>query len=116
MVALLRSAGELAAGQDGEAVLACPVCNPDGEGPGIEGCEGCGGNGSFELTESADEYVDSGIWQCIQLADLAKKGCLPVVGGSLDQANSFLVACRLVWSEQARIRDALEARALKGLK
>ena len=124
MVALLASAGELSgldgrggeAGPGGEAVLACPVCNADGEGPGEEGCEGCDGSGVFGLTESVDEFVSADIWQCINLADLAKRGTMPVAGGSLDQANSFLAACRLVWNEQARIRDALEARALKGLK
>jgi len=36
----------------------------------------------------------------IQLADFAKQGMLPVPGGTLSQTQSFLTACRFLWSEE----------------
>jgi len=37
----------------------------------------------------------------IELADFAKKGSFPIVGGTLDQSQSFLAASRFFWSEEA---------------
>lgn len=38
----------------------------------------------------------------IELADFAKDGAFPVAGGTLDQSQSFLVACRYLFNEDAK--------------
>ena len=38
----------------------------------------------------------------IELADYAKNGLFPVSGGALEQSQSFLAACRFLWSEDNR--------------
>ena len=49
-------------------------------------------------------WVGSEIWELLQYADLYKQGLAPVAGGALDQAASFLAACRLIWGLQARYK------------
>jgi len=41
----------------------------------------------------------------IELADFAKEGSFPVAGGTLDQAQSFLIACRYLFSEDSRAEN-----------
>jgi len=36
----------------------------------------------------------------VEAADLARKGLLPLPGGTLDQTQAFLSACRAVWADE----------------
>jgi len=74
-------------------VLECPSC-------GGRGCEGCDG-GEWALTSCPREFVDAELWEVIGYAELYRKGCPPVAGGSLDQTRWFVQASRLIWAEEA---------------
>jgi hypothetical protein len=53
----------------------------------------------LQITECPQRIIDVETHGFIELADYAKKGLFPVNGGALDQAQSFLAACRFLWSE-----------------
>ena len=36
----------------------------------------------------------------IEAADLARKGLMPIAGGTLDQTQAFLAGCRAVWADE----------------
>tara|TARA_R100000152_G_C6781949_1_gene217713 strand:- start:3322 stop:3471 length:150 start_codon:yes stop_codon:yes gene_type:complete len=38
----------------------------------------------------------------IELADYAKNGAFPIMGGVLEQSQSFLSACQFLWSEDSK--------------
>lgn len=46
------------------------------------------------------DYVTEDVIQMIEYAGLFKKGLPPIAGGTLDQAKNFLIAARMVFSEQ----------------
>ena len=75
-------------------VIACPIC-------GEVGCDACNETGYYELTECPSKMI-SDVVSFIRFADLFHKGCPPVDGGALDQANWFLDA-----SSQLKNDDAL---------
>jgi len=76
--------------------MQCTAC--DGRD---ENCERCGGWGTEKITDCPRKIIDQQTWRLLQLADFAEKGCFPVSGGVLEQSDSFLSACRMVWSETA---------------
>lgn len=49
-------------------------------------------------------WIGREIWELLEYAALYKRGLAPVAGGALDQAESFLAGCRLIWSLQARYK------------
>lgn len=75
--------------------IACPTCD------GI-GCDVCGVEGWVKITECPRKIVDRDTMNFIELADFAKDGAFPVAGGTLDQSQSFLVACRYLFNEDAK--------------
>jgi NADPH-dependent 7-cyano-7-deazaguanine reductase QueF-like protein len=67
---------------------------------GGTGCEECQDTGRIEITQCPLEIITPDIWEVIELAQLYEKGLPPVAGGALDQANIFVDACRMIWSEE----------------
>lgn len=61
------------------------------------------------LTGCPLEAVSDDVWSALELAGLARKGHLPVAGGTLDQTQSFLAAARRIWTEEDRWRADLLA-------
>lgn len=43
----------------------------------------------------------------LDLAELFRRGCPPIPGGSLDQVNQFVEAARFVWRDAAYWRSKL---------
>jgi hypothetical protein len=85
--------------------MECPGC-------GGEGCTLCGGSGVMTVDQCPLLVIDRETLDVIELAEFAAKGHFPVAGGVLDQAHSFLAACRFVWAEEAywkRVTDPLNA-------
>ncbi len=78
----------------------CPVC-------GGAGCDECEGEGRWELTGCPLEFVGEDVWELLDFAELYKKGCPPVAGGSLDQTHWFNEAARFVWREESYWRAKL---------
>lgn len=80
--------------------MQCVVC--DGRG-----CKECGNVGNQDLTGCPKEQVTSDIWELLDYADMYKKGLPPVQGGVLDQAFSFVQACRFVWYVEEYVKKKL---------
>ena len=53
------------------------------------------------VTECPLDCVTDETWSVIELAGMYKKGLPPVSGGSLDQLQMFISACRLIWKDAA---------------
>jgi hypothetical protein len=51
-------------------------------------------------------YAGSESFEVLTFAELAREGLPPVHGGALDQSQSFIQACRMIW-------PALEAEKAK---
>lgn len=75
--------------------IACPTCDE-------HGCSECDEEGWIRITQCPKTIVDREIMSFIELADYAKNGLFPVSGGALEQSQSFLAACRFLWSEDNR--------------
>jgi len=78
--------------------IACPTCDE-------AGCQECDGEGWVQITECPRSMVCRETMEFIELADFAKEGSFPVAGGTLDQAQSFLIACRYLFSEDSRAEN-----------
>lgn len=72
-------------------------------------CTACHGKGYEVVTSCPRRLVaaDPMVGWVVDLAEMARKGAWPVAGGVLDQAETFLSAARLVWSEESRCRATL---------
>ena len=75
--------------------IACPTCDE-------AGCEECENEGWIKITECPRNLVGRETMDFIELADFAKKGSFPVTGGTLEQSQSFLIACRILWAEDSQ--------------
>jgi len=64
------------------------------------GCDECQG-GRIEITQCPLEVITPDVWEVMELAQLYEKGLPPVAGGALDQAKSFVEACRAIWNDEA---------------
>ena len=47
------------------------------------------------------------MWLLLDYAELYRKGLPPEPGGALDQAEGFMDACRVVWSQEERLKTLL---------
>lgn len=83
--------------------MECLYC----KGRDSKGCPNCKGAGREDIEQCPLMLVTDDVWQLIELADLMEKGLPPVSGGALEQANSFIEACRLVWTEQRQYKNKL---------
>jgi len=83
-------------------VIECAGC-------GGRGCPTCGQTGQIEIAECPLRIVPREVWRLLELAEMYDKGLGPVAGGTLDQAVTFVEACRQVWADQAVWRNEDEA-------
>jgi len=77
--------------------IECPVCD------GLS-CDECG-DGYFELTQCPKMELNREIMDLIEDSELAKKGLMPVRGGTLDQSSWFLKSAQVLWAEETRIEN-----------
>ena len=75
-------------------LIVCTAC-----GGKDEKCERCKGFGTERITGCPKEIIDRQTWRLLELSDFADKGAFPVTGGVLEQSDSFLSGCRMVWGE-----------------
>lgn len=68
-------------------------------------CSRCGGLGVVSLRRCPNSIVTNKEREMIRYSVLAKAGIWPVVGGSLDQAKSFLDSHAIIVSEIASIEE-----------
>ncbi|HEW78613.1 MAG TPA: hypothetical protein ENH34_01410, partial [Phycisphaerales bacterium] len=61
------------------------------------GCDECEKKGTIEITCCPLELVTNDVWEILEFAELYEKGLPPIAGGSLDQAKSFIYACRFIF-------------------
>jgi len=89
--------------------LTCPAC--DGHGRET-GCPECNGRGEYEVIGCPCAYVTPDVWHALELTDWASGDAriLPVAGGVLDQAISFMDTLKFVRSDEARIKAARATR------
>ena len=86
-------------GTDREPIdIECPTCNG-------AGCKECS-KGTIRIYGCPNKECSS-MYQIVQLADLFKKGVMPVAGGALDQSASFMEAVRFLESSEAQMRAEL---------
>lgn len=78
--------------------MQCPVCSGGG-------CSACEGSGRFSVTECPRKLVPHEAWEMIEAADMTRRGLPPVAGGSLDQTQTFLDACRFIWADESVYRS-----------
>lgn len=71
------------------------------------GCDKCGDTGRMNIIGCPQMIITPDVWEIIELAELYEKGLPPVAGGSLDQAKSFVSACKFIWSEQQAWKNKL---------
>jgi hypothetical protein len=76
--------------------IRCVVCG----GENFTECPACEKTGRMSIIGCPDKLITPDIWEAIELADLWEKGIAPVLGGSLDQANSFVTAAAFIFSER----------------
>jgi hypothetical protein len=63
----------------------------------MDGCVRCGGTGRRLVSGCPLLIVPSEVWTVVEMASLYINHGLPAVaGGQLDQARTFLAACRLL--------------------
>lgn len=99
--------------EDQYAEINCPKC--DGLGKfGDDTCPQCSGDGVFRLTSCPKEFVGVELSPAINLSAVASKGCLPVAGGTLDQANWFFDLWQTLESEQNKIEAERIERMTSG--
>ena len=75
--------------------IACPSCDE-------KGCDECDYEGWLKITNCPQQEVSRDVMDFLELADFAKQGAFPIEGGTLKQSQSFLSACRFLWSEDAQ--------------
>jgi len=75
--------------------IGCPSCNETG-------CDECNNEGWILIKECPQGMVGREVMNFIELADFAKNGAFPVTGGTLEQSQSFLLACRFLWNEDSQ--------------
>jgi len=78
--------------------IACPSCDE-------KGCEFCDNEGWLKITQCPQSEFEVNMMEFLELADFAKQGSFPIIGGTLDQSKSFLTACRFLWSEEAKAEN-----------
>jgi hypothetical protein len=76
--------------------ITCPEC--DGRG-----CAGCRFTGNARITCCPRKLVTGDVLAILESADDARKGFLPVAGGTLDQTAAAMEAIRFIW----RYEDSL---------
>ncbi len=96
-----------------QAAIDCPSCG------GREGaCAECDSRGWLEFYRCPNRLIDPETLGMLDLLVYAHDGLLPVHGGLLDQAQTFLECFRLFRSELARKRERdrrdLEMKAKHG--
>jgi len=84
------------------ARVTCATC--DGNG-----CEKCKETGSVLLYRCPTSHNTREIAAAFEAMGWSERGVLPVAGGLLDQAASFVAFCRLVGSERGKIESARRA-------
>jgi len=72
------------------------------------GCVDCDDRGSFEVTRCPQLEITADVIEAVELAGMMRRGLPPVTGGSLDQAEQFLEAARLIWREEDFWRGRLD--------
>lgn len=65
-------------------------------------CPVCKGWGHTKFIGDPMKEVPAELWNCMWLADHAKKGAWPVAGGILDQSQAFMDLCTLQWGYEAQ--------------
>ena len=84
-------------GSEHESIsIECPQCY-------AQGCDKCE-DGYIEIKGCPNAYC-SKLVSTIDLIDLFNRGLLPVAGGMLDQAASFVHAAKFLDSEERRIKS-----------
>jgi hypothetical protein len=71
--------------------VTCEACGGDG-------CGQCAGRGKAMLTSCPRACLTAEGRQVMQVAEFARKGCLPFAGGMLDQPATLMDAVEFVWS------------------
>jgi len=83
--------------------IRCVLCN-DG---GVEDCPQCDGSGQMKITECPEKLITDDIWEAIEASSFWEKGIPPVAGGMLDQTHIFIMAARIIISEQQYWKNEL---------
>ncbi len=65
----------------------------------------------LRITECPNQFCGENARQLVRLAHFAREGCMPIAGGTLDQAQSFMEACRFAWAFEDEIKAAREHAA-----
>jgi len=66
------------------------------------GCPACDQLGYYLIPGCPKETIDQELLNCVSVIDFAKRGVMPVIGGSLDQSNWFLDAFHFMLEEERR--------------
>lgn len=74
---------------------------------GEVGCDECNDTGQIDIVDCPMEIITNDVWEIIEYAELYKKGLPPVAGGALDQAYSFIQACRYIFSIENYVKRKL---------
>ena len=88
-------------GEMDPVAIECVSCN----GAASAGCETCGGEGLIMITGCPLEIITTDVWDAIEYAEFWEKGLPPVAGGSLDQAQNFLIVSRFIFNEQRKYKN-----------
>jgi hypothetical protein len=70
------------------------------------------GTGVAQITSCPSAMVTPDIWEVIEFARDARRGAWPVSGGTLEQSQSFLLAARQIWAEEAVHKAPLVAKGI----
>ena len=66
-----------------------------------EGCTTCGETGRIKITGCPKRQITHDVVLALDAADFARKGCLPIAGGMLNQTHIGMRAIRTIWAEEA---------------
>lgn len=82
----------------------CPSCGGDESG-GAPDCEMCRGLGTLKITRCPHREIPPEISEFLEMADHARDGNFPILGGILQQSSSFLYAHRYLLTMERLIED-----------
>jgi len=85
--------------------MQCPTCD-------AMGCELCH-DGKVRITQCPRQCVDASTWAMVGDIAMAKRGFLPVSGGTLDQTESFCAAWMFWMAEEGRMAKIENGRTEK---
>lgn len=78
----------------------CLACGGSGETEGRT-CADCWGQGKSRLTCCPRKLLTAEAMEVMNLAEMARRGCLPFDGGVMSQPAALMDAIRMVWAMES---------------